>query len=143
MDRLWGDSRAWLFNVAKERSVDLIMTSPPFGLVRKKDYGNEDADLYCDWFRDFAEGFHRVLKDDGSLVIDIGGAWVEFRQGRSFEMDEQVRWGIFRTREPQAARSQRGDSQRRISDEATSGTPKSSCGHLGRPAAPCRSVRPP
>jgi site-specific DNA-methyltransferase (cytosine-N4-specific) len=27
-------------------SVDLIMTSPPFGLVRKKDYGNVDADDY-------------------------------------------------------------------------------------------------
>lgn len=58
-----------------ERSVDLIMTSPPFGLVRKKEYGNVDADNYCDWFRPFAEQFHRVLRDTGSLVIDIGGAW--------------------------------------------------------------------
>jgi site-specific DNA-methyltransferase (cytosine-N4-specific) len=56
-------------------SVDLIMTSPPFGLVRKKSYGNVDADQYCDWFRPFAEQFHRVLKETGSLVIDIGGAW--------------------------------------------------------------------
>jgi site-specific DNA-methyltransferase (cytosine-N4-specific) len=51
------------------------MTSPPFGLVRKKTYGNEDAEEYCNWFRPFAEGFKRVLKDNGSLVIDIGGAW--------------------------------------------------------------------
>lgn len=56
-------------------SVDLIMTSPPFGLVRKKDYGNADADDYVAWFRPFAAQFHRVLKDSGSLVIDIGGAW--------------------------------------------------------------------
>ena len=56
-------------------SVDLIMTSPPFGLVRKKDYGNVDADEYVDWFKPFAAVFHRVLKDGGSLVIDIGGAW--------------------------------------------------------------------
>jgi DNA modification methylase len=53
----------------------LIMTSPPCGLVRKKSYGNEDADKYCEWFRPFAEGFHKVLKENGSLVIDIGGAW--------------------------------------------------------------------
>lgn len=79
----WGDSRSYLFNKAKESSVDLIMTSPPFGLVRKKSYGNEDADLYCDWFRPFAEGFHRVLKDSGSLVIDIGGAWVPGQPTRS------------------------------------------------------------
>lgn len=80
---LWGDARAWLFNKAKPNSVDLIMTSPPFGLVRKKSYGNEDADRYCDWFRPFAEGFHRVLKDTGSLVIDIGGAWVPGQPTRS------------------------------------------------------------
>jgi site-specific DNA-methyltransferase (cytosine-N4-specific) len=58
-----------------ESSIDLIITSPPFGLVRKKEYGNVHADEYCDWFRPFAEHFYRVLKDTGSLVIDIGGAW--------------------------------------------------------------------
>jgi hypothetical protein len=46
-----------------------------FGLVSKKSYGNEDAHDYCKWFRPFAEGFSRVLKENGSLVIDIGGAW--------------------------------------------------------------------
>lgn len=70
-----GDSLDYLHSKAEEKSVDLIMTSPPFGLVRKKSYGNEDADEYCNWFRPFAEGFRRVLKDSGSLVIDIGGAW--------------------------------------------------------------------
>lgn len=58
-----------------EGSVDLIMTSPPFGLVRKKEYGNVDAVDYLDWFKPFAKAFHRVLKSNGSLVIDIGGAW--------------------------------------------------------------------
>jgi DNA modification methylase len=82
-EMVWGDSRAHLFNGAKPDSVDLIMTSPPFGLVRKKSYGNEDADEYCNWFRPFAEGFKRVLKDDGSLVIDIGGAWVPGQPTRS------------------------------------------------------------
>lgn len=71
-----GDS----LNVLKGRpdnSVDLVMTSPPFGLVRKKEYGNVHADEYCDWFRPFAEQLYRVLRDTGSLVIDIGGAWNE------------------------------------------------------------------
>jgi len=58
-----------------DRSVDLIMTSPPFGLVRKKDYGNVEANEYVEWFKPFAKAFKRVLKDSGSLVIDIGGAW--------------------------------------------------------------------
>lgn len=82
-EMIWGDSRSYLFHGAKPDSVDLIMTSPPFGLVRKKSYGNEDADEYCNWFRPFAEGFKRVLKDDGSLVIDIGGAWVPGQPTRS------------------------------------------------------------
>jgi len=59
----------------KGNTVDLIMTSPPFGLVRKKEYGNVDADNYVEWFRPFAEEFKRILKDNGSSVIDIGGAW--------------------------------------------------------------------
>ncbi|HET8630740.1 MAG TPA: site-specific DNA-methyltransferase [Thermomicrobiales bacterium] len=68
---------------AEERSVDLIMTSPPFGLVRKKEYGNADAHSYLDWFRPFADGFRRVLKENGSLVIDIGGAWIPSQPTRS------------------------------------------------------------
>jgi DNA modification methylase len=70
-----GNSLAYMHSHAEPNSVNLILTSPPFGLVRKKSYGNEDADAYCDWFRPFAEGFKRVLADDGSLVIDVGGAW--------------------------------------------------------------------
>jgi site-specific DNA-methyltransferase (cytosine-N4-specific) len=57
-------------------TVDLVMTSPPFGLVRQKDYGNVPADEYLDWFRPFAALLGRVLKPQGSLVIDIGGSWV-------------------------------------------------------------------
>lgn len=59
----------------RDSSVNLIMTSPPFGLVRKKEYGNIDAPDYVNWFKDFAIHFRRILKDNGSLVIDIGGAW--------------------------------------------------------------------
>lgn len=59
----------------EDGSVDLFMTSPPFGLVRKKDYGNVEADEYVEWFKPFAKQMLRCLKDSGSLVIDIGGAW--------------------------------------------------------------------
>jgi DNA modification methylase len=78
-----GDSLGLLNKKLSPKSVDLIMTSPPFGLVRKKSYGNKDADEYLDWFRPFAEGFRRVLKDSGSLVIDIGGSWNQGAPTRS------------------------------------------------------------
>jgi site-specific DNA-methyltransferase (cytosine-N4-specific) len=66
-----------------ERSVNLIMTSPPFGLVRKKEYGNVDASEYVQWFKPFAEHFRRILTDDGSFVIDIGGSWIPGQPTRS------------------------------------------------------------
>lgn len=69
-----GDSRVLLKRL-KPESVNLVMTSPPFALLRKKDYGNEAADEYVKWFLKFAKEVHRVLKDDGSFVIDIGGSW--------------------------------------------------------------------
>lgn len=77
-----GDSLEVLYKTPA-KSIDLIMTSPPFGLVRKKEYGNIDASEYLEWFRPFAEQFHRVLKDTGSLVIDIGGAWIAGTPTRS------------------------------------------------------------
>ena len=63
--------------------MDLIMTSPPFGLVRKKDYGNVDSHEYVEWFLPFGQEFMRVLKPTGSLVIDIGGAWIPGQPTRS------------------------------------------------------------
>lgn len=77
-----GDSLDVLPKIA-DGSVDLIMTSPPFGLVRKKDYGNVDANDYVEWFRPFGEQFRRILKESGSLVIDIGGAWIRGTPTRS------------------------------------------------------------
>ncbi len=71
----WAESASLMQKQVGDQTVDLIMTSPPFGLVRKKEYGNADASDYVDWFRPFAVQFARVLKPKGSLVIDIGGAW--------------------------------------------------------------------
>lgn len=78
------DSLAYMKQHMEDDSCDLILRSPPFALVRKKDYGNESEDTYVKWFRDFAVQFHRVLKPNGSLVIDIGGSrvlgWLAMRE---------------------------------------------------------------
>jgi len=63
--------------------IDLILTSPPFALRRKKAYGNEDAESYQKWFMEFASEFRRVLRPRGSLVIDIGGTWTKGQPTRS------------------------------------------------------------
>jgi site-specific DNA-methyltransferase (cytosine-N4-specific) len=77
-----GDSLDYMA-VLDPESVDLIVTSPPFGLVRKKDYGNVESHEYVDWFKPFAREFKRILKPTGSLVIDIGGAWIPGQPTRS------------------------------------------------------------
>jgi DNA modification methylase len=56
-------------------SVSLVLTSPPFALRRQKAYGNVAAAEYIDWLWPFVEQIHRVLKPDGSFVLDIAGAW--------------------------------------------------------------------
>lgn len=78
-----GDSKLVLPARLSPHSVDLIVTSPPFGLVRKKDYGNVEADQYVEWFRPFGRAFADLLKPSGSLVIDIGGAWIAGQPTRS------------------------------------------------------------
>src|SRR5579863_1176691 len=80
-----GDSLQFLNNsgIVQPGTVNLIMTSPPFGLVRKKEYGNVDAEDYLEWFRPFAKAFYNALSDSGSLVIDIGGAWIPGQPTRS------------------------------------------------------------
>ena len=69
-----GDSYEFVASLPNN-SIDLIVTSPPFGLVREKEYGNVPADNYLCWFRPYATHFFRVLKNSGSLIIDIGGVW--------------------------------------------------------------------
>ena len=58
-------------------SVSLIVTSPPFPLTfqKKKPYETIGIERYVDWFLEFGNQFRRILKDDGSAVIDIGGVW--------------------------------------------------------------------
>jgi len=66
-----------------EKSVNLIFTSPPYALHFKKEYGNVSKDAYVDWFLGFAKEFFRVLKDDGSFVLNIGGSYNEGTPTRS------------------------------------------------------------
>jgi DNA modification methylase len=56
-------------------SVNLVLTSPPYALHFKKEYGNVSKDQYVEWFLPFAKEVLRVLSDDGSFVLNIGGSW--------------------------------------------------------------------
>lgn len=64
-------------------SINLVMTSPPFALQRQKEYGNKEQHEYIDWLSEFAVLVHRKLRDDGSFVLDLGGAYQKGTPTRS------------------------------------------------------------
>lgn len=55
--------------------VQLVFTSPPYPLHRKKRYGNQIGDAYLEWLADLAPRFKALLKPSGSIVIELGNAW--------------------------------------------------------------------
>jgi DNA modification methylase len=55
--------------------VNLVVTSPPYALHFKKEYGNKSKKGYVEWFLPFAREIHRILSDDGSFVLNIGGSY--------------------------------------------------------------------
>lgn len=65
-----------LLKLLPDNSINLIVTSPPFALTSKKEYGNKASEDYVEWFMDFGKEFYRVLTDDGSFVLDLGGAYL-------------------------------------------------------------------
>lgn len=77
-----GDSREVLA-LLPERSVDLIVTSPPFALLRQKSYGNEKQEDYVAWLTEFGKAALPVLKETGSFVLDLGGAYQRGKPVRS------------------------------------------------------------
>lgn len=58
-----------------EGKVNLIFTSPPFPLNRKKRYGNLNGPEYLKWLAGLAPRLRKLLAPDGSIVVEIGNAW--------------------------------------------------------------------
>jgi site-specific DNA-methyltransferase (cytosine-N4-specific) len=77
-----GDSLE-LLDQLESNSIDLVLTSPPFALQRKKTYGNVDQEEYVDWLFEFCKKIYRILKPTGSFVLDLGGAYQSKRPVRS------------------------------------------------------------
>lgn len=69
-----GDSRDLLAKLP-DSSVNLVFTSPPYALHFKKEYGNVAKAEYVEWFLQFAKEIKRVLTDDGSFVLNVGGSY--------------------------------------------------------------------
>lgn len=55
--------------------IQLLLTSPPFPLNRKKKYGNLRGTAYLKWLAGFAPAFRKMLAPRGSIVLELGNAW--------------------------------------------------------------------
>ena len=55
--------------------VQLVFTSPPFPLNRKKKYGNLVGEEYLAWLGSLAKPLGDLLTPDGSIVVELGNAW--------------------------------------------------------------------
>lgn len=51
--------------------VDLVVTSPPYADQRKDTYGGIHPDKYVEWFLPIAAELKRVLKKEGSFILNI------------------------------------------------------------------------
>lgn len=105
-----GKSDALLSDGSMERlagKVNLIFTSPPFPLNRKKRYGNEIGDTYIQWLCAFGPLFKRMLTPDGSIVIEMGNSWepgspvmstlamrslLKFQESNSLQLCQEFIW---------------------------------------------------
>ena len=69
------DDARLLMSQIPDQTVDLVVTSPPYALHFKKEYGNVDKSQYVDWFLPFATEIMRILKPQGSFVLNIAGSY--------------------------------------------------------------------
>lgn len=61
--------------------VDLIVTSPPYADNRKLSYGGIPIKRYVEWFLPISEQLKRVLKPDGSFILNIKERVVDGERG--------------------------------------------------------------
>lgn len=65
-----GDSKKILKKLP-DNSVDLIFTSPPYADQRRSTYGGIHPDKYVEWFLPISEELFRVLKPEGTFILNI------------------------------------------------------------------------
>lgn len=54
-----------------DASFDLIFTSPPYADNRKNTYKGIPIDRYVEWFLPISTELKRLLKDNGSFILNI------------------------------------------------------------------------
>lgn len=67
---IFGDAKEKLLQIPSN-SVDLVVTSPPYADKRKRVYNTIPAEKYVEWFLPITGELKRILKEDGSFILNI------------------------------------------------------------------------
>lgn len=71
---LWANAEDAL-GILERGSIDLLMTSPPYPLLRPKEYGNVRSSEWVDWMLSLCARWCKLLTPDGSMMLNIGACW--------------------------------------------------------------------
>lgn len=71
LDNIYNDDCLTVLQNLPSQSIDLIFTSPPYADNRKKTYGGIPVNKYCDWFLPISSELKRILKPQGSFILNI------------------------------------------------------------------------
>lgn len=86
----------------EEQSIDVVVTSPPYNIG--KEYNTYDdkksEEEYLTWLKEVAIACKRVLKDEGSFFLNIGGTlknpWIPLKVALAFEdffkLQNMIHW---------------------------------------------------
>jgi site-specific DNA-methyltransferase (adenine-specific) len=68
------DCNVGMVKCLKEKSVDLVVTSPPYnvGVNYTSYYDNKSREEYLSWIESIGLEIKKVLKDDGSFFLNVG-----------------------------------------------------------------------
>jgi site-specific DNA-methyltransferase (adenine-specific) len=80
-DSLYHDDCRDVLPTFPDACIDLIVTSPPYADRRKKSYGGIDPDHYVEWFLPISAELKRILKPEGSFILNIKERVVDGERG--------------------------------------------------------------
>lgn len=80
-DKIYHGDVSDLIKSVPNNSVDLVITSPPYAMKRSEIFGhNISYDEYVEWLYSLSREFMRVLKKNGSFVLNIKEGVVKGRK---------------------------------------------------------------
>jgi len=71
LDVVYNDDCLKRLKQIPDKSINCVITSPPYGDNRKKTYDGIPISQYTDWFLPITIEIYRILKPNGSFILNI------------------------------------------------------------------------